>query len=110
MDYKIQMLSLLIGTVLPLISGLVTKASWGGGTRAVVLLALSAFSAFITTAVDAGNSGSAWDWGSALITVGGTFLAGVGTHFGLWNAKFKGTSIADIAQRVLIKDQYTLGA
>jgi hypothetical protein len=81
-----QVLALAIGTVLPLIAGLVTRSNATPGTRAIVLLVLSAITSFLTMWLDAITTGTPMDIGAALLTVLGTFLVGVGTHFGLWNA------------------------
>lgn len=79
-----QVISLLIGFVLPLIVGYVTKASWPDGIRAVLLLALSAVSSFGSEFLATLNAGGPFDAAATLLTVLGTFLAGVGAHFGLW--------------------------
>jgi hypothetical protein len=79
-----QVISLLIGSVLPLIVGYATKAAWHPGVRAVVLLALSAVSSFGSEFLSTLNSGTPFDAGATLLTVLGTFLVGVGAHFGLW--------------------------
>lgn len=81
-----QVLSLVIGTVLPLLVGYVTKASWSGGVKAVLLAFLSSVSGFAATAYEAVQAGDVFDWRSAFLTALGTFLVGVGTHFGLWKA------------------------
>jgi len=99
--YTVQLLTLALGTLLPVLVGLVTKASWGGGVRAVLLAALSALSGVLSSALDAANSGAAWDWRSALITAVGVWVSAVATHFGLWNP----TGVADMAKNVLVKDQ-----
>lgn len=81
-----QVLALLIGTVLPLIAGLITRWNASAGVRAVVLLVLSAIASFLTAWMDAVNSGTGFDIGATLLAVLGTFLVGVGSHFGLWRA------------------------
>ncbi len=79
-----QMISMIIGVILPLVVGLVTKWQTSAGTRAVLLLALSAVSAFLTELLATMNNGTVFDVGATLLTVLSTFLVGVGTHFGLW--------------------------
>ena len=81
-----QVLALVIGTVLPLVAGLVTRWNASAGARAITLLVLAAVTSFLTMWLDAVKTGTALDVGAALLTVLGTFLVGVGTHFGLWNA------------------------
>lgn len=91
-----QVISLLVGVVLPLLTGLVTKTSTSAGFKAVVLLALSAVTAVLTDFLAALNGGTAFDLGATLLTALGTFLIGVGMHFGIW----KPTGVAAGLQRV----------
>lgn len=91
-----QVISLLIGVVLPLLVGLVTKWDTPSGFRAVLLLLLSAVSAFATEFLASMNSGTAFDVGATLLSVLGTFLVGVGMHFGIWKA----TGASDALKRV----------
>jgi hypothetical protein len=79
-----QIISILVGGVLPLVTGLVTKATWSGGVRAVVLLALSGVTGVLTDYLGALNGGTPFDWGVALTAAVLTFLSGVGMYFGLW--------------------------
>lgn len=79
-----QVLSLAIGIVLPLIAGLITRWNASPGTRAVVLLVLAAITSFLTAWLDAVTTHTALDIGATLLAVLGTFLVGVGTHFGIW--------------------------
>ncbi|NUT90846.1 MAG: hypothetical protein HOY78_02335 [Saccharothrix sp.] len=79
-----QLLSFLIGTILPLLTGLVTRWNASPGVRAVVLLALSAVTSLLTEYLAALNSGTLFDVGAALLGVLATFLVGVGSHFGFW--------------------------
>lgn len=79
-----QVLTLMIGTVLPLIAGLVTRWNASPGARAITLLVLAAITSFLTMWLDAVTTGTPMDVGAALLTVLGTFLVGVGSHFGLW--------------------------
>lgn len=91
-----QVISLLVGVVLPLLTGLMTKTSTSAGFKAVVLLALSAVSAVLADFLAALNGGLAFDLGATLLTALGTFLIGVGMHFGIW----KPTGVAAGLQRV----------
>lgn len=79
-----QVLALIIGTVLPLIAGLVTRWNASPGARALVLLVLAAITSFLTAWLDAVNGGTSLDIGATLLAVLGTFLVGVGVQFGLW--------------------------
>lgn len=80
-----QVLSILIGTILPLLAGLLTRSNASPGVRAVVLLVLAAISSFLTELYNAVVAGGAFDVGATLLTVLATFLVGVGVHFGLWS-------------------------
>lgn len=91
-----QVISLLIGVVLPLLVGLVTKWDTSSGFRAVLLLLLSAVSAFATEFLASMNTGTAFDVGATLLSVLGTFLIGVGMHFGF----YKPTGASDAMKRV----------
>jgi hypothetical protein len=79
-----QLISILVGGILPLVTGLVTKSTWSGGARAVILLALSGVTSVLTDFLSALNGGDAFDWPTALTAAFLTFLSGVGTYFGLW--------------------------
>ena len=91
-----QVISLLIGVVLPLLVGLVTKWNTSPSFRAVLLLLLSAISAFATEFLATLNGGVAFDVGATLLSVLGTFLVGVGMHFGL----YKPSGASDALKRV----------
>src|SRR5690606_27437970 len=104
--YQIQVLTLTVGTVLPILVGLVTKASWGGGWRAVILAALSALGGVGSSALDAANAGVYWDWKMAAITAFNTWLIAVASHFGLW----KPTGVSAAAKARLVKDKVDLAA
>lgn len=91
-----QVLAMVIGTVLPLVAGLITRWNASPGARAVTLLVLAAITSFLTAWLDAVNNGTVLDIGATLIAVLGTFLAGVGAHFGLWNA----IGAADTVKRI----------
>lgn len=81
-----QMLSLIIGTVLPLLAGLITRWNASAGARALTLLVLAALSSFLTELYNAVTTSATFDVGATLLAVLGTFLVGVGVHFGLWKA------------------------
>jgi hypothetical protein len=93
------LLGLLLSFVLPLVVGLVTKASWPAGLKAVLLLALQAIAQFVV-AVAAVPDGAHVDWKGWLYAVLIGFVMSVASHFGLW----KPTGVADTAQRTLVND------
>ncbi|WHT21032.1 hypothetical protein N8J89_08175 [Crossiella sp. CA-258035] len=89
-----QVLSLAIGTLLPVLVGLVTRWDAGARLRAVLLAALSAVSAFLSELLESVNTGTQFDAGATLLAVLGTFTVAVATHYGLWSP----TGVADRAQ------------
>jgi hypothetical protein len=94
-----QVISVLVGVVLPLITGFITPLNINAGARAITLLVLAGITSFLTAALDSLNTDTVFDWRAVLLTVLGTFLTGVGAHFGLW----KPTGAADAAKRSGVK-------
>lgn len=90
-------LGLAISVVLPVLVGLVTTRVTHAGTKAVLLLALTAANGFL---VELSNAGDGYQVGSALILWGVSFATGVLAHFGLW----KPTGVAGKAQDVGAKN------
>jgi small basic protein len=80
----VQVIGLLVGVVLPLITGLITKTSTSPGVKAVILLALSALTTGVASLGDALANHVTFDLGTAILAFLTTFLFGVGSHFGLW--------------------------
>jgi len=93
---RVQLWSLLVGVILPLLVGLVTKVTTSASTKAVLLALLSAVSGFVS---ELAASGDGFLWSTALITWVGTFLVAVGLHFGVY--KPVGASVA--AQKVGVR-------
>jgi VIT1/CCC1 family predicted Fe2+/Mn2+ transporter len=91
-----QTLSFVVGVLLPVLTGLVTKQAASGSVRAVVLLALSAVSGFVSNWLDAVTTHVPFNVGTTFITVLGTFVVGVAAHFGWW----KPTGVSDAVKRV----------
>lgn len=93
---QVQVLSLLIGTVLPIVVAFVTKTVTSPSTKAIVLAALAAVSGYGTEYL----SGTAtFDWWSALLTWLTTFIVTVAMHYGLW----KPTGVTAKVQEVGVK-------
>jgi len=82
--YTAQIISLLVGVVLPLITGLVTTVNVSAGAKAVILLVLSAVTNVLSEFLQALNTHTAFDLGTTLLATLATFLVGVGMHFGIW--------------------------
>lgn len=81
-----QVISLLVGVVLPLVTGLFTRVNTSPGVKSVVLLLLSGITSLLAEFAQTLTAHTAFDWGSALLAAIGTFLVGVGMHFGIWKA------------------------
>ena len=92
---KVQISAILIGVVLPLLVGLVTKRYTSPTVKALLLLAASALTAFITEWANSEN----FVWQQALLTLILTFGTGVVAHQGLWtNVKVGDKTVALRAQ------------
>jgi hypothetical protein len=78
-----QWLNLAINVALPAVVALITARMASSGLKAVVLLALSAVSGFLTAALDAVTNTASFDWSQAGFTVLSGFAVAVLTHFGL---------------------------
>ncbi|MBT2453237.1 hypothetical protein [Streptomyces sp. ISL-86] len=87
---------LLTAFVLPVLVGLVTTRVTHPGTKAVVLLALSAVDSFI---VELAADTPGWNASNAAVLTLVNFVVAVATHFGLW----KPTGIARRAQDAFAK-------
>lgn len=90
---RVQLWSLLVGTVLPIAVGIVTKSSTSAGLKAILLALFAAVSGFLTELIQSGDS---FSWETALITWLATFMVSVALHFGVW----KPTGVAAGAQGV----------
>jgi FtsH-binding integral membrane protein len=87
-------LGLTISVVLPVLVGLVTTRVTSAGTKAVLLLALTALNGFLVEL--AGPHEDGYSVGSAVLLWALSFGTGVLTHFGLW----KPTGVTGKAQDV----------
>lgn len=88
----LQVVQLLIAVVLPLLVGLVTTRTTSAGLKAVLLAALSAVSALLTSLAAAIETNQPYDLAAALFATVMTFLVAVGMHFGIY--KPTGASVA----------------
>lgn len=95
------LLSLAVAVALPILVGLVTRASTPAGVKAVLLLAFAAVKAFAEAWLDAVNTGVEFLWTAVAISVVVNFLIAVAVHFGLWRP----TGATAAAQRTLVTDR-----
>lgn len=70
---------LVVGVVLPLLVGIVTRATTPPGVKAVLLAALAAVTVVIQEALQDGS----FETKAAILKFAGLFLTAVGLHFGL---------------------------
>lgn len=90
---RLQIVSMLIGTVLPIIVGLVTTRVTSPAIKAILLALLSAVAGFGTEYL---GDPASFIWTAALMNWLQTFIIAVAMHYGLW----KPTSVAQKAQDV----------
>lgn len=79
-----QLISLLVGTLLPILVAVITDRAASGAVKAVTLLALAAVSSFLSAWLVALNTGADFDFSQAAFGVLVTFIVAVATHFGFW--------------------------
>jgi len=94
-------LGLAISVVLPVLVGLVTTRVTSAGTKAVLLLFLTALNGFLVEL--AGPHPDGWDLGTAIVLTLVSFGTAVLSHFGLW----KPTGISGKAQDSLVTARST---
>lgn len=76
-------LTLATAVVLPMLVALVTKQDAHSGIKAVALLFLSSVAGVLSAALDASNSGQAFDWGHAVVGALIAFAWAVLAHLGV---------------------------
>ncbi|ORT58182.1 hypothetical protein [Streptomyces sp. CB03238] len=93
---KVSIVNLLVGAVLPLIVALISKETWAGWVKGLLLAALSAAGGLGTEFVadpDAFRlSVAGWSAASA-------FVLGVAAHYGV----YKGTTVQELLAKALYK-------
>lgn len=89
---------LIVSTILPILTGLVTTRVTSGGVKAVILAALAAVTGLGTELLASIQSETTYDFGTGLVLALTAFLIAVAMHFGLW----KPTTVAEKAQNVLV--------
>lgn len=103
-------LALAIQVLLPLLVGLVTKASTAPQVKAVILLALTSVNQFLISWLDSVNTndvGDPFNWKLVIWNIALGFALSVVSHFGLWRApNSNGVSVTDKVQATGVKDSY----
>jgi len=92
--------TVIAGAVIPLIVGLLTKASWSSKAKAWVLTFLAAASGFLNELVVAGGIDDEYRFWTAVANAIVTFVIGVAVHYGFW----KPVGTTAIVQSSLVKD------
>lgn len=91
----LQLLALIVGVILPLLTGLLTKRSMSSGIKAVLLLALAAATGFGAQWLDALHNDVHYDLTAAAFTAIAVWLTGIGAHFGLLRPTGATDAVAD---------------
>lgn len=94
------LLSVVILVLLPILVGLITRASTSAGLKGVLLLALAAVKVVIEAWLTAVNTSVDFEFVPVVVTVLINFVIAVAVHYGLW----KPTGVSGAAQRTLVKD------
>lgn len=99
---QIAILGVLISAVLPLLVGLVTKASTDPKIKSLLLVALTAITAVLTEAQTKGS----FVWQQALLTFVASFATAMTIHLGF----YRPTGITGAVQGTLNKDDTPMAA
>lgn len=91
-----EAISFVLGTILPLLVGLVTKKETNSTTKVALLGLLSLVSSFLTALLTAEQLGTPFNIWNLIFGVVGTWVVGIATHQGVW----KPTGAADVVQAV----------
>lgn len=92
----VQTISLLLGTLYPILVGLITKVSTTARTKSLLLAGLSIVSGVVSEWI---ADPSVFVWQQALLTAVLTFVTAVASYYGL----IKPTGVAAKAQHTLVK-------
>lgn len=80
----VQILTLVVSIVLPVLVALVTRYNAHPGVKAVALALMAAVVGFLSELLDAVHSGHPYDAGAGALTWLGSFIVAVAVHYGLW--------------------------
>lgn len=93
MEFDVNTLTLVVGTLIPLLVGLVTKEVANSGLKGVLNALLSAVAGALTVLVD--NGGVLGPWQELANAGFATFITSIATYYGVW----KPTGVATSVQR-----------
>lgn len=77
-------LAMLVGTVLPLLVGAVTRQHWNNALKAVILLGVSTLAGFLAQWRDAASAHHHFAWQAAALISAITFGFGLLSHYQVW--------------------------
>lgn len=93
---KVSLVNLLVGGFLPLVVAFVSKETWAGWVKGLILAALAALSGlgtdFVTGSASFDPTVAGWSAGAA-------FVFGVAAHFGI----YKDSTLQDLLAKALYK-------
>lgn len=92
-------ISLLLGTVLPLLVGLLTSRSLNPGVKAALLAALSGLASVLTQWLAALNSGQHFAWQQVVVSAFLTWAVGELSYLKLWRPSGAAARLADLGVR-----------
>ena len=92
----VSVLTLIVGTVLPIVVGLVTSRVTSGAIKAWLLAALTLVTTVLQAMLLAAQSGIPFELGAILVAAIQQFIVSVAIYYGLW----KPTGIAGAAQDI----------
>lgn len=78
------LISFLVGTLLPVVVGLVTRVSTHPAVKGAVLLALAGVTGVLSQWLEALNSHVPFAWQPVVLSAVGAFAVGVTTHTAIW--------------------------
>lgn len=96
-DQLVSFLALAATVFLPILVGLVTKASTSSATKALLLATLSAVTAIVTALIQVEGS---LDLYPVVLSAVEIFVIAVAVHYGLW----KSTGVTEAVQGTLVAD------
>lgn len=95
----VLVLTFIVGTLLPLLVGLITAKVTSPARKAVLLAALSFVTSILSEILTALQEEQPYDVGHGLIKFLAIFVVAVATYFGVWSRpKSNGESVAEIVQ------------